>query len=205
MASLFVTATVAAAAVAYSLRLHWQSWGLVHPVYKVKVCAKCRLPRDASVFSSAASATCRACQERRITSGSAEVPQRPPGRVRLLKAQVARIQRELKGKAKAKVCAAQARGYLGISVGGTLNDAADALWEHLECKLQPGMTEDNYGQWHVDHSTPVSLYDLTAEEHRRRCFHHANLAPMWASDNMAKGSTTSQTAASVKHSHAVQH
>lgn len=198
MASLFVTATVAAAAVAYSLRLHWQSWGLVHPVYRVKVCAKCRLPRDASVFASAGSMTCRACQEQRLlTDGCNAVPKRPPGRVRLLKAQVARIQREVKAKAKAKVTAAQAREYLGITHSAAMNRApddvspADALWAHLESKLLPGMTENNYGQWHVDHTTAVALYDLTAEEQRRRCFHHANLAPMWASDNLAKGSTTS--------------
>lgn len=192
MASLFVTATVAAAAVAYSLRLHWQSWGLVHPVYRVKVCAKCRLPRDASVFASAGSMTCRACQEQRlITDGCNAVTKRPPGRVRLLKAQVARIQREV--KAKGKATAAQAREYLGITISGTSPDdvsPADALWAHLKGKLLPGMTEDNYGQWHVDHTAAVALYDLGVEEQRRRCFHHANLAPMWASDNLAKGSQT---------------
>lgn len=187
MASLFVTATVAAAALAYSLRLHWACRGLVHPVYRIRVCATCKLPRDASVFASAASRTCRACQELRITDGPREAPKaRPPGRVRLLKAQVARIQREVKAKGRGKVSAALARQYLGISSAS----AADELWSHLAPLLLPGMTEDNYGQWHVDHTAAVALYDLGVEEQRRRCFHHANLAPMWASDNLAKGSQT---------------
>lgn len=179
MASLVVTTAVAAVALAYSLRLHWSCRGLVHPVYRIRVCTKCKLPRDASVFASASSKTCRACQEQRLTA-----PPRPPGRVRLLKAQVARVRREVENKAGVKVTAAQAREYLGIS-------NADALWCHFESKLQPGMTEDNYGQWHVDHTVAVALYNLTLDDHRRRCFHHTNLAPMWASDNMAKGSAPS--------------
>jgi hypothetical protein len=32
------------------------------------------------------------------------------------------------------------------------------------------------------------MFDLTHDTQRTRCFHHTNMTPMWASDNLAKGS-----------------
>jgi len=92
---------------------------------------------------------------------------------------VARIKREC-AKHGFKIKAAECRDLLGV------NDATD-LWGKLNTHLQEGMTEDNYGQWHVDHRVPVAMFDLTKPDHRKRCFCHTNMTPMWAHDNMAKG------------------
>lgn len=58
---------------------------------------------------------------------------------------------------------------------------------HIEGQFQPGMTWANHGQWHVDHVIPLSRFDLTDSEQRRRANALENLQPLWAKDNMKKG------------------
>jgi len=50
------------------------------------------------------------------------------------------------------------------------------------------MTWDNYGKWHVDHIFPVSKADLTNEEELKKVCNYGNLQPLWAKENMSKGS-----------------
>lgn len=59
---------------------------------------------------------------------------------------------------------------------------------YLESKFQDGMTIDNYGEWHIDHIRPCANFDLTDPEQQKQCFHYTNLQPLWASDNLTKGS-----------------
>ena len=65
------------------------------------------------------------------------------------------------------------------------------LWIHLEKSFKPGMTRKNYGKWHLDHIKPCSSFDLTKASEQRKCFHYTNLQPLWASENLAKGSKIS--------------
>lgn len=58
---------------------------------------------------------------------------------------------------------------------------------HMEAGFVPGMSWENYGQWHVDHKVPCDSFDLSEEENQRKCFHYSNLQPLWAIDNMRKG------------------
>ncbi len=60
------------------------------------------------------------------------------------------------------------------------------LVEHLRSQYKPGMTDENYGQWHIDHIKPCALFDLTDPDQRRACFHFSNLQPLWAAENLAK-------------------
>jgi len=55
---------------------------------------------------------------------------------------------------------------------------------HIEAQFQPGMSWENYGDWHVDHIIPLASAK-TAEDLVALC-HHLNLQPLWASDNRAK-------------------
>ncbi len=64
----------------------------------------------------------------------------------------------------------------------------DKLWDYLESLFEPGMTRKNYGKWHIDHIKPVSSFDLTENEEIRKCFFYKNLQPLWALDNLRKGS-----------------
>ena len=69
-------------------------------------------------------------------------------------------------------------------VGYSLDD----LMAHLERLFQPGMTWENYGQWHIDHKTPKAAFNYTAPEHIdfKRCWALSNLQPLWAEDNIRK-------------------
>ena len=60
---------------------------------------------------------------------------------------------------------------------------------HLESKFKEGMTWDNYGEWHIDHIKPQCLFDFTDEEQIKECWALENLQPLWAKDNIKKGSS----------------
>ena len=69
-------------------------------------------------------------------------------------------------------------------VGYTLQD----LKKHLEKQFQKGMTWKNYGEWHIDHKIPVSVFNFEKPEDIdfKRCWALKNLQPMWAIDNLRK-------------------
>jgi hypothetical protein len=62
------------------------------------------------------------------------------------------------------------------------------LMDWLEDRFQDGMNWDNQGKWHMDHIIPCASFDLSNPEEQRKCFHYTNLQPLWALDNMKKGS-----------------
>jgi hypothetical protein len=62
------------------------------------------------------------------------------------------------------------------------------LKAHLEKQFLPEMSFDNYGEWHIDHIKPCALFDLSISEEQAKCFHYTNLQPLWAIDNLRKGS-----------------
>jgi len=62
---------------------------------------------------------------------------------------------------------------------------------YLESKFQQGMSWDNYGLygWHIDHIKPLASFDLTDRNQFLQACHYTNLQPMWAKDNLIKGSS----------------
>lgn len=69
--------------------------------------------------------------------------------------------------------------------GYTLED----LIKHITPLLVNGMTWDNYGEWHIDHIKPKSLfkYQSTDDPQFKECWSLANLQPLWKIDNIKKG------------------
>lgn len=174
---------VTGAAVWVAVRSHCKMAGMVVPVFKVKVCAACGLPRDMLAFATTSSRRCMAC----TPLVTAPKPKKP-GRHRLWKAQLARINAELK---KSGIVLKGAHGLGSVPKELLGVSTPDALWTVLEHRLLPGMTEDSYGAWHCDHVQPVAAFDLTQPCQRQRCFHVSNLQPMWAADNLGKSSRMS--------------
>jgi len=83
--------------------------------------------------------------------------------------------------------------YKGRSRSKKSQELIGCTWEelaqHLENKFLPGMTHDNHGEWHIDHIRPLSSFDLSSSEDEKMANHYTNLQPLWASDNLSKGST----------------
>ena len=61
--------------------------------------------------------------------------------------------------------------------------------EHLQNKFTEGMSWDKVGKYiHIDHIRPCSSFDLKNAEEQQKCFHYTNLQPLWATENLKKGS-----------------
>ena len=90
-----------------------------------------------------------------------------------------RIVKALRGISKSK----HTVELLGCSI--------EFLKSYLESQFAEGMTWSNYGVhgWHVDHIMPCDSFDLTKPEEQAKCFHYTNLQPLWAEDNLSKGSS----------------
>ena len=57
---------------------------------------------------------------------------------------------------------------------------------HLQKQFKEGMTLENHGDWHIDHIKPCAT--ATSAEELAALFHFTNLQPLWASENLSKGS-----------------
>ncbi len=57
---------------------------------------------------------------------------------------------------------------------------------YIENKFTDGMTFENHGKWHLDHITPLA--SATTEEEVIKLNHYTNFQPLWAEDNLKKGS-----------------
>lgn len=60
------------------------------------------------------------------------------------------------------------------------------LIEYLRKLYKPGMTDENYGEWELDHIKPCVLFNFTDKQQRLDCFHYSNLQPLWWKENNTK-------------------
>ena len=66
----------------------------------------------------------------------------------------------------------------------------EELISHLEKQFTDSMTWENYGEWHVDHKTPISSFNFESidDDSFMECWSLENLQPMWGKENIVKGS-----------------
>lgn len=77
--------------------------------------------------------------------------------------------------------------------GSTRNLAysGEELVNHIKRQFVAGMTLENYGAvWHIDHIVPVTAFKIDGPDSDgfKACWALTNLRPLWAFDNMSKGS-----------------
>ena len=136
-----------------------------------KWCSKCRKQKLEDEFHPSAKSWCKSCENDKQNRLSVNPM------CRLRKNISKQIHRALTDKKR------------GLSwellVGYTVND----LRRSLENQFQPGMTWDNYGDWHIDHKIPHSAFNYISHEDIdfRKCWEISNLQPMWAKNNLIKG------------------
>lgn len=71
---------------------------------------------------------------------------------------------------------------------GLVGYTIDGLKRHLEAQFKEGMLWQNYGEWHIDHKIPISVFNfLTPEDiDFKKCWALSNLQPLWAIENIIK-------------------
>jgi hypothetical protein len=67
-------------------------------------------------------------------------------------------------------------------LGCTINEFIN----HIESQLKEGMTIENHGDWHLDHIIPLAK--AKTEEEVIKLNHYTNFQPLWAAENLSKGS-----------------
>jgi len=97
------------------------------------------------------------------------------------------VQWRIKNSLRGRIRAAIKGSYKSDKTTNLLSCSIPELIKHLEQQFTSGMSWDNYGEWHIDHIIPCASFDLTKEVEQRKCFHHSNLQPLWAIDNIKKG------------------
>ena len=101
------------------------------------------------------------------------------------------IKRNLRNRINTMVKRNQAKKH--TSTLKLIGCSVQFLKRHLQKQFKEGMEWDNYGEWHIDHIKPLSLFDLTQEEEQRKACHYTNLQPLWAFDNLSKGNKYGDT------------
>jgi hypothetical protein len=69
---------------------------------------------------------------------------------------------------------------LGCTILEFINYIAD--------RFEPGMSWDNWGEWHLDHIRPLVSFDLADRDQCLAAVHYTNYQPLWAPENLRKGS-----------------
>ena len=112
------------------------------------------------------------------------------------------LHEQLKKTIRCRVNDALTDRATSYSVVKNLGCSIKELKTYLEDKFTKGMTWDNRGYygWHIDHIKPLSSFDLTNPEELKKACHYTNLQPLWAEDNLKKGSQCERQCTNCKQS-----
>jgi hypothetical protein len=64
----------------------------------------------------------------------------------------------------------------------------ETLKKHIERSFLPGMSWENYGEWHIDHKIPLAAFNFgsPADIDFQKAWGLNNLQPLWKLDNLSK-------------------
>lgn len=176
-----------------------------------KICSKCGVTKFVSEYYKAkdekfgVSGTCKECHKKIMKAYHSQ------NRDKNNKAQK-KWRGKNKQKSNTRVCAYQKKRYRedpvfklkkiirtriydaikarSISSRKLLGCTGEQAYQYLVSLFTGGMTEEAFlnGEIHIDHIRPVASFDLTDPQQKKECFHYTNLQPLWAKDNLRKGS-----------------
>lgn len=92
----------------------------------------------------------------------------------------------IKRAIRARLKTALAKDYKKESSISYLGCDLEHFKDYMSNLFTENMSWDNYGEWHIDHIKPLSLFDLSKEEEIKKAQHYTNLQPLWAKDNILK-------------------
>lgn len=99
----------------------------------------------------------------------------------------------VEGRLNSRV-SAHIRGVLKSGKGGRKTEELlgwkfQDLRRHLERQFHTGMSWQNMGEWHIDHITPLSSFEINGPDCQelRAAWALPNLRPLWARVNLVKG------------------
>jgi len=98
------------------------------------------------------------------------------------------IQKRFRNNLRSRVIHALQRNSKSAPTESLVGCTMEELKDYIESKFREGMTWDNYGEWHIDHIRPCASFDLSVDTEQAKCFHFSNMQPLWAGDNIRKGS-----------------
>jgi hypothetical protein len=89
--------------------------------------------------------------------------------------------------------------WKGIKSAGVIKDCRsekllgcsfERAHSYITSLFKPGMSWKNHGfrGWHIDHIKPIASFNLADPKEQKKCFHYTNLQPLWAEQNLKKGS-----------------
>lgn len=96
------------------------------------------------------------------------------------------LQRRLSKNLRHRLRKAMLGETRGVSAVRDLGLTIHQFRAYIEGLFQPGMTWDNYGEWHLDHKRPLKLFDLTDHAQALAACHYTNIQPLWAIENQRK-------------------
>lgn len=162
-----------------------------------KICIKCNAAKPESdfYFRKCIRQTypkCKPCYKSEMRIKSAEYRKLNKDKVRAYNSawQKRRLQDNVEFKIAANLRSRLSKALVRKTKKGSavrdLGCSVAFLRQHLEAQFQPGMTWENYGEWHIDHIKPLCNFDLTNREELKKATHYSNLQPLWAKENQSK-------------------
>lgn len=194
---------------AFSLQIKYDRYRQYRNLTK-KFCSKCKIEKDIEMFQvfkksnnkTANHSQCKECRKSYYRKNKEKISKERKER-RKTDPSIAQYFREYRKKRAERDPEFKLRANMSRRVLALLRNSFTIKTEktsiligcsgkelkiHLESLFEDGMTWGNYGLkgWHVDHLIPAALFDLTKKEDQLKCFHFSNLAPRWATTEIAR-------------------
>lgn len=96
------------------------------------------------------------------------------------------LQAKIRGNLRARFCSAVRKKHKGGSAVRDLGCTIEKFTAHIAYLFKPGMSWDNWGEWHLDHIKPLATFDLTVREEVQEACHYTNIRPLWARENFTR-------------------